>query len=90
VFALQNDKKSLNFNAEQLGSHLGKQLLLFSKAVFSLVKFRAIMPATATGYVLALATLGDATQIESLLFYAMPPKVAKATTLSALSVTLSS
>jgi hypothetical protein len=37
---------------------------------------------TATGHVLALATLGDVTQILSILFDAMLPKVAKASTLS--------
>jgi hypothetical protein len=36
---------------------------------------------TATDYVLTLATLGDATQIGSFLFYAMPPKVAKVSAL---------
>jgi hypothetical protein len=38
--------------------------------------------ATATDYALSLATLGDATQIGSFLFYAVPPKVAKAIILS--------
>jgi hypothetical protein len=38
--------------------------------------------ATATDYLLALATLSDATQIGPFLFYAAPPKVAKASTLS--------
>ncbi len=37
---------------------------------------------TATGGVLALATLGDATEIGSFLFYAVPSKVAKASILS--------
>jgi hypothetical protein len=37
---------------------------------------------TATDTVLALATLADATEIESFLFYAANPKVAKASTLS--------
>ncbi len=37
---------------------------------------------TAIDYLIALATLGDATQIGSFLFYAAPPKVAKASTLS--------
>ncbi len=40
------------------------------------------MPATVTDYVLALATLGDATQIGSSLFYAEPPKAVKASALS--------
>jgi hypothetical protein len=38
--------------------------------------------ATAIDNVLALATLGEATQMGSFLFYAAPPKVAKAGTLS--------
>ncbi len=37
---------------------------------------------TATDTVLALATLDDATEIGSFLFYASPPKVAKASILS--------
>ena len=37
---------------------------------------------TATDRVPALATLGDATEMESFQFYAAPPKVAKASTLS--------
>ncbi len=35
-----------------------------------------------TDYVLALATLGDATQMGSFLFYAVPPKVVKESALS--------
>jgi hypothetical protein len=35
-----------------------------------------------TDYLLALTTLGDATQIGSFLFYALLPKVAKPSTLS--------
>ncbi len=42
--------------------------------------FLAKMPVTVTEYVLALATLGDATKIETILSYVMPPKVAKAST----------
>jgi len=38
---------------------------------------------TATDHVLASATSGDATEIGSFLFRAVPPKVAKASTLSA-------
>ncbi len=38
--------------------------------------------ATVTDYVLALATLGDATQIGSFLFYVAWPLVAKVSTLS--------
>jgi hypothetical protein len=38
------------------------------------------MSATATEYVIALATLGDATKIETILSYVVPPKVAKAST----------
>jgi hypothetical protein len=38
--------------------------------------------ATAIDNVLALATLGEATQMGSFLFYAAPPKVAKASALS--------
>jgi hypothetical protein len=37
---------------------------------------------TATDYLIALATLGDATQIGPFLFYAAPPKVAKVSILS--------
>ncbi len=40
--------------------------------------FLAKTSATATEFLLALATLGDATQIGSFLFYVVPPKVAKA------------
>ena len=40
------------------------------------------MSATATVYVLALATLGDVTKIETILSYVAPPKVAKASTVS--------
>ncbi len=44
--------------------------------------FLVKMIVTATNYLLALATLGDVTQIGLFLFYAAPPKVAKASTLS--------
>jgi hypothetical protein len=36
---------------------------------------------TVTEYVLALATLGDATKIETILSYVVSPKVAKASTI---------
>jgi hypothetical protein len=38
------------------------------------------MSATATVYVLALATLADVTKIETILSYVVPPKVAKTST----------
>jgi hypothetical protein len=44
--------------------------------------FLAKTSATAIDNVRALATLGEVTQIGSFLFYAAPPKVAKASTLS--------
>ncbi len=42
--------------------------------------FLAKMLATATEYVLALATLGNVTKIETILSYVVLPKVAKAST----------
>jgi hypothetical protein len=61
------------------------------KAVFTLAKVRAIALATATAhshYFLALATLGDATEIASrdriISVYVAPPKVAKACTVTLL------
>jgi hypothetical protein len=62
---------------------------LESKGLFTLpMFFMAILLATATRdshYLLALATLGEATEIGSFLFYVVLPRVAKASTSVSLS-----